>query len=358
MTEQPADPPERPGGAADPHGQGAGLARAIVEHQPVGTLVVDADTVVIYANPSATRMLRVPPERLIGSAFGLPLVSSSVTDINVPGEGDSVRTLAMRVSGMAEERGHRLVTLFDVSGRARLYEHEHRVVETLQRSLLQERMPELPGLRLAARYIPGEGEVRVGGDWYDAILLPDGRIGLVIGDVAGHGIGSAALMAQLRNALRAYALEHLATAEVVHRLDALLYHLEPRALATMVYLIYDPNRRTLELTAAGHPYPLLICKDREPMFLRGGRTLPLGAAEPSGRETQTVGIASGSTLVLYTDGLIERRTSPLDAGFRQLAATVRPELTDPEETCEAIVAGLLGEEQPADDVAILVMRTE
>lgn len=94
------------------------------------------------------------------------------------------------------------------------------------------------------------------------------------------------------------------------------------------------------------------------MFLRGGRTLPLGAAEPSGRETQTVGIASGSTLVLYTDGLIERRTSPLDAGFRQLAATVRPELTDPEETCEAIVAGLLGEEQPADDVAILVMRTE
>jgi serine phosphatase RsbU (regulator of sigma subunit) len=334
------------------------LASTIVKHQAVGTLVVDQDTVIIYANPSATNMLGVPRERLIGSAFGLPVVSNSITDINVAGEGDSVRTLAMHVSRLGDDPEHRLVSLFDVSGRARLYEHEHRLVETLQRSLLLERMPELPGVSLAARYIPGEGEVRVGGDWYDAILLPDGRAGLVIGDVAGHGIGSAALMAQLRNALRAYALEHLATAEVVHRLDALLYHLEPRALATMVYLIYDPDSRTLELTAAGHPYPLLIGTDREPRFLRGGRTLPLGAAEPSERETQRLTVASGSTLVLYTDGLIERRTSPLDAGFEQLAATIRPELTDPEETCEAIVLGLLGEEQPADDVAILVMRTD
>jgi serine phosphatase RsbU (regulator of sigma subunit) len=332
------------------------LAQAILETQAVGTLLVDDDTVVTYANPTATRMLGVPEDRLIGEVFGLPLVSNSVTDINVPGEGGSVRTLAMRVSRLQAGAAYRLVTLFDVSGRARLYEHEHRLVETLQRSLLLERMPEVPGVQLAARYIPGEGEVRVGGDWYDAIQLPDGRLGLVIGDVAGHGIGSAALMSQLRNALRAYALEHATTGEVVQRLDTLLYHLEPRALATMVYLIYDPQSRSLSLTAAGHPYPLLAGPDG-PRYLRGGRTLPLGAAAGTERRPQELRVSPGSTLVLYTDGLIERRRSSLDDGFEKLAAAVDPALGDPEQTCQTIVEGLLGDGQPADDVAILVMRT-
>jgi len=329
---------------AGPHEPDFALARTILECQAVGTLVVDADTVVTYANPSAIQMLGVPAERLIGQAFGLPLVSHSVTDINVPGQGDAVRTLAMRVSELSGGRPHRLVTLFDVSGRARLYEHEHRLVETLQRSLLLERMPELPGLHLAARYIPGEGAIRVGGDWYDAILLPDGRLGLVIGDVAGH-------------ALRAYALEHPCPEEVVHRLDGLLYHLEPRALATMVYLIYDPSARDLALTAAGHPYPLVVGPDGARQFLRGGRTLPLGAAEPGARDAQTISLAPGSTLVLYTDGLIERRNAPLDYGFAELARVVTAELPDAETTCEAILDGLLGSGQPGDDVAILVMRT-
>lgn len=336
----------------------AALAAAILESQAVGTLVVDGDTVVTYANRTATEMLGVPADRLIGEVFGLPLVSDSVTDVNVPGEGEAVRTLAMRVSALAGDRAYRLVTLFDVSGRARLYEHEHRLVETLQRSLLLERMPLLPGVQLAARYIPGDGAVRVGGDWYDAIQLPDGRLGLVIGDVAGHGLGSAALMSQLRNALRAYALEHSTTGEVVHRLDALLYHLEPRALATMVYLIYDHGSRQLTLTAAGHPYPLLARADGHHQYLRGGRTLPLGADDRHERQTQELYVDAGSTLVLYTDGLIERRQRSLDDGFAKLAAAVGGGLDDPDRTCELIVRGLLGEDQPDDDVAILVMRTE
>lgn len=335
----------------------AALAHSMLEKQAVGTLLVDAETVVTYANPSATEMLGVPAERLIGEAFGLPLVSDSVTDVNVPGQGGSVRTLAMRVSRLGSAGDFRLVTLFDVSGRARLYEHEHLLVETLQRSLLLERMPQFPGVQLAARYIPGEGEVRVGGDWYDAIPLPDGRLGLVIGDVAGHGIGSAALMSQLRNALRAYALEHAAPAEVVKRLDTLLYHLEPRALATMVYLIYDPEAPSLSLTAAGHPYPLLATPDGPHRYLRGGRRMPLGAAEGAGGPAEEVSMEPGSTLVLYTDGLIERRHRSLDEGFENLAAVVDPAVSDPEQVCERIVEALLGEDQPADDVAILVMRT-
>lgn len=347
------DPEPSPPTPAEPD---AALAQAILENQAVGTLVVDADTVVTYANPMATKMLGVAPHRLIGEAFGLPLVSDSVTDVNVPGD-DAVRTFAMRVTSIDANGSQRLVTLFDVSGRARLYEHEHLLVETLQRSLLLEQMPDLPGVHLAARYIPGGGDVRVGGDWYDAIQLPDGRLGLVIGDVAGHGIGSAALMSQLRNALRAYALEHLTPNGVVHRLDTLLYHLEPRALATMVYLIYDAQSGLLSLTAAGHPYPLLASPDGQRQYLRGGRTLPLGAGEGSERQTQEVRVTPGSTLVLYTDGLIERRRRPLDDGFTKLAQVVDPAAGDPEQTCETIVQQLLGEGRPADDVAILVMHT-
>ena len=113
----------------------------------------------------------------------------------------------------------------------------------------------------------------------------------------------------------------------------------------------------LSLTAAGHPYPLLVRPDGQHEYLRGGRTLPLGAAVANERQTQTVSLDPGSTLVLYTDGLIERRRRPLDDGFQKLAAVVTPQLGDPEQTCETIVEGLLGDGQPGDDVAILVMRT-
>lgn len=328
----------------------------IIHQQPVGTLIVDPDTVVRFANPAASRMLGVPEERLVGEAFGIPLLSSAVSDLNVPASDGSVRTLAMRVTKLGRD-GSRLVTLFDVTGRTRVYEHEHRLVETLQRSVLLEEMPRLPAVRLAARYIPGEGDVRVGGDWYDAIPLPDGRVGLAIGDVAGHGIDSAALMSQLRNAQRAYALEHASPATVVHRLDMLLYHLEPRRMATMIYLCFDPAAGSLTFTAAGHPYPLLITPDGEKRFLRGGRTLPLGSREPEGRPTQTISLPPGSTLVLYTDGLIERRGRSIEDGFAALAAAVTPSYSDPEACCEAIVAALLDSEQPDDDVAIVVMQT-
>lgn len=136
-------------GAGAPRGDAApdAPARAIVDHQPVGTLIVDEQTVVMFANPAAAEMLRVPRERLVGEVFGLPLTTGGVTDVNVPDEDDSVQTLAMRTTKWTGGEGKWLVTLFDVSGRARLYEHEHRLVESLQRSLLLERMPALDSSR-------------------------------------------------------------------------------------------------------------------------------------------------------------------------------------------------------------------
>ncbi len=329
----------------------------IVAHQPVGSLIVDSQTIVRFANPAAAAMLGVPVERLVGEVFGLPLLPGGVTDVNVPGDGDTVRTLALRVSELPMPAERYLVSLFDVSGRARRSEHEHRLVESLQRSILLDRMPALAGARLAARYVPGDGEVRVGGDWYDAIPLPGHRLGLAIGDVAGHGIGSAALMSQLRNALRAYALEHDSPAVVVDRLDDLIQHLEPRGMATMIYLVYEFASGTLTFCAAGHPYPLLVGVDGETSFLQGGRSMPLGTGWRDQRVAGTVVLPPSSSLVLYTDGLIERRTRSLDDGFASLAAHAHSAGQDPDAMCDVILDRLLGEEPPDDDVAMLVMRT-
>lgn len=329
----------------------------IVAHQPVGSLIVDSETIVRFANPAAAAMLSVSVERLVGEVFGLPLLPGGVTDVNVPGEGDTVRTLAMRVSELPTHGERYLVTLFDVSGRARRYEHEHRLVESLQRSILLDRMPAVPGVRLAARYVPGDGEVRVGGDWYDAIPLPGDRLGLAIGDVAGHGIGSAALMSQLRNALRAYALEHPSPAAVVDRLDELISYLEPGGMATLIYLVYEFASGALSFAAAGHPYPLLVRADGETSFLQGGRSMPLGTGWQEPRQHVTVVLPPSSSLVLYTDGLIERRSRSLDDGFASLAAHAHAAGEDPDAMCEAILDSLLGDEPPDDDVAMLVMRT-
>jgi serine phosphatase RsbU (regulator of sigma subunit) len=335
-------------------------AATLLAHQPVGTLVVDTGTVVRYANPAASVLLDVPVERLVGQVFGLPLLNAGVTDVNVPGRGGSVRTLAMRVRELPGRDGY-LVSLFDVSGRARRYEYEHRLVEALQRSLLIDRMPAVPGMRIAAHYRPGEGAIQVGGDWYDAIVLPSGRLGLAIGDVAGHGIESAALMSQLRNALRAYALAQDEPAAVVDRLDHMLHHFEPAGMATMIYLVHDPGAATLRFCAAGHPYPLLLAGDGTPEFLTSGRSLPLGTGIAQERECGEAAMPAGSTLVLYTDGLVERRTRLIDDGLAALAVSAQAAVVaagdDAGAVCDAIVEEAFADAVPADDVAVLVLRT-
>lgn len=336
-------------GGADPRSE------LILQHQPVGCLIVDGSTCVRFANAAAFTMLGVDRDRLVGQVFGLPLLPGEVTDVNVAGTDGSVRTLALRVTDLPGESGDRLVTLFDVTGRARRYEQEHRLVESLQRSLLLERLPDIDGVRLAARYLPGEDIVRVGGDWYDVIPLSDGRLAVAIGDVAGHGIESTALMSQLRSALRAYALEHESPAAVVQRLDDLLLQIEPDGMATLVYLVYDARTGSARFSAAGHPYPLLVTEDAGVRFLEGGRSLPLGVGMDGERSQGHVDLPPRSVLVLYTDGLVERRTRPLDDGLEGLASVVGRWREDPEVTCEAIVEHLLENDPQMDDAAFLVM---
>ena len=240
--------------------------------------------------------------------------------------------------------------------RARRYESERTIAETLQRSVLPDRLPEVDGLELAARYLPGTAGVEVGGDWFDVIPLDRGRVGLVVGDVVGKGVKAAATMGQLRNGLRAYALEQLRPAAAVTRLNRLLESFAEAPFATLAYLTVDPRRGLCRYTVAGHPPPLLARAGGSVDFLEGGRSLPLGVGPELGYEQELVELQPGDLVVLYTDGLVERRDSTLSEGLERLRRCVERAPREPESLVEAVLAECIGDVELPDDVAILVLR--
>lgn len=237
-----------------------------------------------------------------------------------------------------------------------LYEREHRIAETLQRSLLPGSLPVSPDVAVAARYIPASDDVEVGGDWYDFIPLPDGRLGLAIGDVAGHGIGAAASMGQLRMALRAYALEDVSPAEALVRLNNLLIELQPGAMATLVYGQLDPETGAVRIARAGHPPPLVVRPDGAAELIEGGLAPPLGVVPLQAYAEATFDLATGSTLLLYTDGLIERRGEAVDDGLSRLQRVVADAPADLDAACDHIVERLLSGMDVSDDTALLAAR--
>ena len=236
-----------------------------------------------------------------------------------------------------------------------VYRREHRIAETLQRSLLPERLPLVEGVELAARYVPGAGGTAVGGDWYDVLERPDGRVALVVGDVVGHGLRAAASMGQLRNAFRAYGMVEGSPAEVVARINRLVMSGVEQVMATVLYLVLDRESYEVTFSAAGHPPPLVIAPDG-PRFLDGGRSVPIGAADPAVFREATAVLPPGSTLMLYTDGLVERRDTPLDQRFSELAAAAGGEDTELADLCDRVLSRVLGDGDPRDDVALLAVR--
>src|SRR3954468_22730546 len=209
--------------------------------------------------------------------------------------------------------------------RTLLLEREHHVASTLQHDLLPHSLPDLPGISLAAHFSAGGHGIEVGGDWYDVIPLSGGRVGLVVGDVAGRGVAAAARMGQLRSVARAYALDGHAPAAFAQRMN--LYHraLSPDDLTTIVYAVIEPDRERLRFVNARHPPPVLLPSRGTPTLVTGV-TPPLGVSELPVHPETVVDFPPGSAVVLYTDGLVERRGEGVDSGLERLlgaAASIR-----------------------------------
>jgi serine phosphatase RsbU (regulator of sigma subunit)/integral membrane sensor domain MASE1/anti-sigma regulatory factor (Ser/Thr protein kinase) len=233
---------------------------------------------------------------------------------------------------------------------------EHEIAEMLQRRLLPSTLPEVPGLDLTARYVPATSDVQVGGDWYDVVMLPGGLVGLAIGDVAGHGLAAASTMGQVRMAFRAYALQDPSPAAVLAGVHRLLGQLDATDMVTMLYALYDPTTRRLRYASAGHP-PAVLLDHSGTRYLRDGLAPPVGVTSHDSFTEATAELPPDATLVMYTDGLVERRGESLDEGLDRLARELAPrEADDLDDLCDHLLAQLLRDDPTVDDVALLVVR--
>jgi serine phosphatase RsbU (regulator of sigma subunit)/anti-sigma regulatory factor (Ser/Thr protein kinase) len=235
-------------------------------------------------------------------------------------------------------------------------EEQRRIVESLQRVLLPSQLPDMPALELAARYRPATVGTRVGGDWYDVFPLTGGKVVLTIGDVVGKGVAAAALMAQLRMALRAFALDGLPPATVLDRLNRLLEDIEGPRMTTMTYLVIDPEDETLRVVSAGHVPPILVTPDGTATVLDVEGDVPLGVSRSALYHEHRFDMPSGSRLVLVTDGAVEVPGEPLELGIERLRQLVS-EVTGVEELCAAITAAAGDAGMRDDDIAVLAART-
>jgi PAS domain S-box-containing protein len=242
--------------------------------------------------------------------------------------------------------------------RAQLHEEEHRIAVVLQRGLLPKSLPEVTGVEVAAHYEAAGLGAEVGGDWYDAFELPGGRLGIVVGDVAGRSIPAASAMGQLRTVTRTLALGddgRRLPGEALTRLNRMQLATGDDELFTVVYAIVDPSERTISWAAAGHPPPLIRTRDGHATYLEGGGGLT--GIKDSDYPTQSERLQSGDALVLYTDGLVERRGESLDAGLERLATAVASGPAGPGELVDHLLSrSLVGDGQLRDDVTALVAR--
>ncbi|MBC7291062.1 MAG: SpoIIE family protein phosphatase [Actinotalea sp.] len=252
-------------------------------------------------------------------------------------------------------------TASHVGGRAglaldnvRLYLRERAAALTLQHSLLPE-IPEIPGLDLAASYLPALHRAEVGGDWFDVLPLPDGAIGLAVGDVVGHDLKAAASMGQLRSVLRSYAWSGESASRVMGRLDELVQGLDMADMSTCVYLRLEGSRLTY--SRAGHPPPLLRQPDGRVRYLMGALSTPVGVSNLEEAPQEELDFPLGATLVVYTDGLVERRDRSLRAGIDALADTLAslPDDMSSADIRDVLVGAMVGPDQE-DDICVLVVR--
>ncbi|MEU5033066.1 SpoIIE family protein phosphatase [Streptomyces rubiginosohelvolus] len=294
--------------------------------------------------PLLDQVLRSGTPRTVKSRRTTEGGSYTVTCTPIAGE-DGVLVYAADVTDHAE-----------AAERLRTSERRHReTAVTLQRSLLPQELEQPDDLRIAATYQPGGTDAAVGGDWYDVITLGAGRTALVIGDVMGRGVRAAAVMGQLRTAVRAYARLDLPPHEVIQLLDVLAAEIDASQIATCVYAVHDPNEGQLVYASAGH-LPILV-RDEDGTVHR--------AADPTGpplgtggwvHTSGTIALPPGSTAVLYTDGLVERRSEDIDEGVASLARALAGAKGSPQVVCDRLIRSLGVTAEHDDDVAVLVVQ--
>jgi CheY-like chemotaxis protein len=235
----------------------------------------------------------------------------------------------------------------------RSYDEEHRIAVTLQRSLLQSRLPEVAGLQVAVRYEPAGSQTEVGGDFYELTVL-DGRLLVAIGDVAGHSLHAATVMAEVRHAVRAYAVEGHPPGTVLGLVNRFMRTVLPADSATLCLLAMDPATGAMRIASAGHLPPLLHEADGTVSFLQPhGPLLGINAPRPPDMEFV---LPPGGTLVLYTDGLVERRDADIDVGLTALAGAAATVEDDLDAFCSRLLTQLAGTGQQADDIAVIALR--
>jgi serine phosphatase RsbU (regulator of sigma subunit) len=243
--------------------------------------------------------------------------------------------------------------------RASLFEREHTTAETLQRSLLPDRLPIVPGIVLEARYLPVTRNMEIGGDWYDAFRLPDGKLAVAVGDVMGKGLTAAAGMGRVRNALRALALTDPRPAAVLAGLDRLFIATElEEQVTTVAYLVVDPETGDGMVGNAGHLPLLLLSAGAPPRLDQTEAGTPLGWASP--RKQYAFRLPPGNTAVLYSDGLVENRKRGLDSGLDELVSVAAQApadvLEDPARLLDYLVNRMMAGYEQDDDVTVLVLH--
>jgi serine/threonine-protein kinase RsbW len=318
---------------------------SLAEH--VAAAIASGETVVPLAGGSAGSeqepALHVFPLRSRGRTLGALAIAGSPAS----SEAQSVRARLER------EIAARAAVALD---NALLYERERDVSHALQLGLLGGTLPDVEGLALEAAYRPGSAALEVGGDWYDSFVLPDGSIALVVGDVVGHGLDAAVTMGQLRGAVRALAPTG-SPAEVLARLDAFVEILPAARIATVAYAELEQESGRIRYACAGHPPPLIVEVDGAARYLWGGRSMPLGAAHGEPRSEASDRLEEAATLVLYTDGLIERRDAGLEAGLDRLAVAARAHQPGSEGLVNHVCGALLDESLSLDDdVCVLTLH--
>ncbi len=237
---------------------------------------------------------------------------------------------------------------------AQRLDRERSNAEILQRALLPADLPPVPGLEVAVRYIPGTHDLEVGGDWYDVIPHAAGGVGLVIGDVMGRGIRAAAVMGQVRAALRAYARLDLPPARTLALLDELVRDLDDTAIVTALYAVLDPAARTMTYARAGHPPPVVVAPSGCGRTLEGPVSPPLGTG--GAQEDTTVSLPAGALLALYTDGLVEDRCNDIDTGLEALVQALAAGPAALEQLADHALDRLGRGEGHDDDIALLLVR--